>query len=57
MSRTFNMIGSLRSLKSHLEENNINDFKSLKEVIDFQSSYPIIRQQEIYNHEKLIEQE
>jgi hypothetical protein len=51
------MIGSLRSLKSHLEENNINDFKSLKEVIDFQSSYPIIRQQEIYNHEKLIEQE
>jgi hypothetical protein len=51
------MIGSLRSLKSHLEENNINDFKSLKEVIDFQSSYPIIRQQEISNHEKLIEQE
>ena len=51
------MIGSLTTLKSHLEANNIHDFKSLKEVIDFQSSYPTFRQQLISNHEKLIEQE
>ena len=57
MCRTYNMIGSLTTLKSHLEENNIYDFKSLKEVIDFQSSYPTFRQQLISNHEKLIEQE
>ncbi len=57
MCRTYNMIGSLTTLKSHLEENNIHDFKSLKEVIDFQNSYPIIREQEISNHKKLIEQE
>ena len=57
MSRTYNTIGSLTALKAHLEENNINDFKSLKEVIAFQSSYPILRQQEISNHEKRIEQE
>lgn len=57
MCRTYNMIGSLTTLKSHLKDNNINDFKSLKEVIDFQSSYPTFRQQLISNHEKLIEQE
>ncbi len=51
------MIGSLTTLKSHLKENNIHDFKSLKEVIDFQSSYLTYRQQLISNHEKLIEQE
>jgi hypothetical protein len=51
------MVGSLTALKSHLEANNINGFKSLKEVIVFQSSYPTLRQQLISNHEKLIEQE
>jgi len=57
MCRTYNTIGSLTTLKSHLEYNNIHDFKSLKEVIDFQSSYPTFRQQLISTHEKLIEQE
>ena len=57
MSKTYNMIGSLSTLKSHLEDNNIYDFKSLKEVIDFQSSFTTIRQQLITHHEILIEQE
>ncbi|WP_169303342.1 nuclease-related domain-containing protein [Pedobacter cryophilus] len=51
------MIGSLSTLKSHLEENHIHDFKSLKEVINFQNSYSTFRQQLITNHETLIEQE
>jgi hypothetical protein len=57
MCRTYNKIGSLTTLKSHLEENDIHDFKSLKEVTDFQNSYSTLRQQLISNHEKLIEQE
>jgi hypothetical protein len=57
MCRTYNIIGSLTTLKANLEENNIYDFKSLKEVIDFKSSYPIFQQQIISNHVKLIEQE
>ena len=57
MCKTYNMIGSLRSLKSHLEAKNIYDFKSLREVIDFQKSYTIFRQQLISHHENLIEQE
>jgi hypothetical protein len=57
MSRIFNTIGSLTTLKSHLEESNIYDFKSLKEVIDFQNSYAISRQQLISHHKNLIEEE
>ncbi len=57
MCRTYNMIGSLKMLKLHLEKNNINDFKSLKEVIDFQRSFTIHRQQLIAHHENLIHEE
>ena len=57
MCRTYNKIGSLTTLKLHLEQNNIHDFKSLKEVIDFQKSYTILRQQLISHHENLIEEE
>lgn len=57
MCRTYNMIGSLSALKSHLEENNVHDFKSLKEVMNFQSSYPTIKKLLISTHEKLIEEE
>ena len=57
MCRTYNKIGSLTTLKVHLERNSIHDFKSLKEVIDFQKSYTILRQQLVSHHENLIEQE
>jgi len=57
MCRTYNKIGSLTTLKLHLEQNNVYDFKSLKEVIDFQKSYTILRQQLIFHHENLIEEE
>lgn len=57
MCRIYNTIGSLTSLKAHLNKNNIHDFKSLKEVMDFQSSFTSIQQQLISHHENLIEQE
>ncbi len=57
MSRTYNTIGSLTTLKSHLEANNIHDFKSLKEVIDFQSSFATFRQKLITQHKSLIDEE
>lgn len=57
MCRIYNSIGSLTTLKSHLENSNIHDFKSLKEVMDFQNLYTAIRQQLISHHENLIEQE
>lgn len=57
MCKTYNIIGSLASIKSHLERNNIYDFKSLKEVIVFQSSYETSRKQLISYHENLIDEE
>lgn len=51
------MIGSLATLKSHLNKNNIHDFKSLKDVTNFQSSYTAHRHELIAHHENLIEQE
>lgn len=57
MCKTYNTIGSLTTLKSHLERNNIYEFKSLKEVVDFQHSYAIHRQQIIVNHKSKVEQE
>ncbi|MCS4435192.1 nuclease-related domain-containing protein [Aquiflexum gelatinilyticum] len=40
-----------------MDESNIHDFKSLKEVLDFQTSYTALRQQLISYYENLIEQE
>jgi hypothetical protein len=57
MCKNYNTIGSLTTLKSHLDRNNIHDFKSLKEVIDFQNSYTTYREQIISHHENSIEQE
>jgi hypothetical protein len=57
MCKTYNTIGSLTSLKQHLESNRIYDFKSLKEVINFRDSYELRRQQIISQNETLIEQE
>lgn len=57
MSKIFNPIGSLTTLKSQLNQNRIYDFKSLNEVIDFQNSYSDRKQKIIGEHEYLIEQE
>lgn len=57
MCRTYNRVGSLTTLKSQLNKSNIHDFKSLKEVMDFQSAYATIQQQLISHHENLIAQE
>lgn len=57
MCKTYNTVGSLTTLKLQLERNNIHDFKSLKDVLDFQNSYSTYRQQIISHHQNLIEQE
>jgi hypothetical protein len=57
MCITYNTIGSLTTLKTSLEKNKIYDFKSVKEVIEFQKSYLTSRQKLISLHENLIENE
>lgn len=57
MCQIHNPVGSLTSLKNHLAANNINNFKSLNEVIEFRNSYASLRQQIIKDHEILVENE
>lgn len=57
MCKVYNSVGSLTSLKSHLYENNVSEFKSLNEVIKFQKNYSVSRDEIISNHSLLIEQE
>jgi hypothetical protein len=57
MCKVYNSIGSLTSLMSHLLQHNIDEFKSLQDILDFQNSYPAYRQQIILDHQNLIEQE
>ncbi|RZK14773.1 MAG: NERD domain-containing protein, partial [Flavobacterium sp.] len=57
MCIVYNSIGSLREIKSHLNRNGINDFHSVKELLNFQKSYSVTRQHILSNHSNLIEQE
>jgi len=57
MCKTYNTIGSLTNVKTHLHSHNIHEFSSLKEVIDFQYSYSIKRQEIIDHHTHLVELE
>jgi len=57
MSKIYNSIGSLSTLKLKLKENNINDFTSLNEVIDFYKSYSFYVQKIKNEHKFMIEKE
>jgi hypothetical protein len=57
MCKVYNQIGSLTTIKSHLSCNNVNDFNSLNELLNFQKNYSINQQQIISNHSILIEKE
>jgi hypothetical protein len=57
MCKVYNPIGSLTTIKSHLHEHNVNEYKSVNELINFQKNYAVTRQQIISNHKLLVEQE
>lgn len=57
MCKIYNSIGSLTTLKTHLDRHKINEFKSLKDVIEFKDSFSYLRQKIISMHENLIEHE
>ncbi|TDQ07153.1 nuclease-related domain-containing protein [Pedobacter metabolipauper] len=57
MCKVYNEVGCITTINSHLIRNNINDLKSLKEIIDFKNSYADVRKEIISHHTLLIEQE
>ena len=57
MCKVYNPIGSLTTIKSHLHAHNVNEYRSLNELINFQKNYSLARQQIISDHKLLVEQE
>jgi len=57
MCKIYNTVGSLTVVKSHLLAHDIDEFKSIKELIDFQKNYPALQQQIVVNHRQVIQNE
>jgi hypothetical protein len=57
MCNVYRSVGSLTTIKSHLQRNHITEFTSLNALIAFQKNYPTSRQQIILKHEHSITQE
>lgn len=57
MCKVYNPVGSLTAVKNKLLENNITEFSSLKELIEFQNEHNSIRLKIKSKHELLINQE
>jgi hypothetical protein len=54
MCKVYNTIGSLTTIKKHLIQNNIDNFRSVNELLSFQDNYSTSRQQIISHHNNLI---
>jgi len=57
MCKVYNQIGSLTTIKSHLDQNNVDDFNSINQLLNFQNNHPFHQQEIISNHSILIENE
>jgi hypothetical protein len=57
MCNIYRSVGSLTTIKSHLQRHNITGLTSLNELIAFQKNYSTYRQQVISKHELSITQE
>lgn len=57
MCKTYNLIGSLTTIKFHLLRHNIKEFNSLNEVIAFQKNYFSSRQKIISDQEIILAKE
>lgn len=57
MCKVYHIVGSLKTVKYHLERNNITDFSSVNELLSFQKNYQDLREQVYRTHKLMIEQE
>lgn len=57
MSRIYNTIGSLKAIQIELVKNNIDNFKTIEELLAFKKEYPVTQQNIIRKHNVLIQNE
>lgn len=53
----YNTIGALSHIDSHLANNNIDDFNSISELINFEQEYPFLKEQIISKHTLFVQKE
>jgi len=57
MCRVYNTVGSLTTIKTHLNQNGIDNFNSVNDLLSFQKSYSFSRQQILSNQNILLTDE
>ena len=57
MCKIYNIVGSLATIQDHLNRNNIIEFTSVYDLINFQKDYNVNRQEVIFKHTRQIEEE
>lgn len=57
MCKIYNPVGSLTAIKDHLRAYNINDFNSVKELINFRNDFSSLEKQISENHRQAIQAE
>ncbi len=57
MCKVYNTVGCLTTIKTHLNQNKIDSFHSVQELLSFQNNYATARQQIISNQRDLISEE
>lgn len=57
MCRVYNTIGCLNTIQLELVRNNIDEFSTINDLIDFQKNFHITEQKIISHHNKLIQDE
>ncbi|MBS1531949.1 MAG: NERD domain-containing protein [Bacteroidetes bacterium] len=57
MCKVYNQVGCLTVIKSHLRDHNLNEYRSVNELIAFQKNYFTTREHIHSHHRILIEQE
>lgn len=54
MCKVYNTIGSLTHIKNHLRQHNVDGFNSINELLSFQKSYAVEREQLVANQRTLL---
>src|SRR5690606_16292575 len=57
MCNIYNTIGSLNYIKAHLEQRKISDFKSIKDILEFQKNYHQLKENVLLEHREKINRE
>lgn len=57
MCKVYNTTGALTSIKTHLQQNNVDGFNSIQDLLRFQKEYPFVREHLLSTQRDLLTEE